>query len=167
MEQTRRFILTLIGIAVCGCMICAPAPPTPNPTPVGWEPMGAAMWTPGTLDVQVNSTIQSAGQGGNHLEFDLAVGSAGLSSATEVRVAIFVRNNGTQVGMTHRAVTLDRNTTNNFTMNAVICPSNASVISQPLQYEVWAAREGDHQLLERKTGTVTPACGGGSCGACR
>lgn len=158
----------LIGIAVCGCMICAPAPPT-TPSPVGWEPSGAAMWTPGTLDATVGNTILSAGQGGNHLEISLAVGSAGLSSATEVRVAAFIRSNGTQVGSTNRRVTLDRNTTNNFTMNVVICPSNVAVVDQELQFEVWAAREGDHQLLERKIGTVKPTCGqaGGTCGACQ
>ncbi|MBL8911032.1 MAG: hypothetical protein JNM17_10090 [Archangium sp.] len=166
MEQTRRFILTLIGIAVCGCMICTPTP-TPTPTPIGWEPMGSAMWTAGTLGAVVDSTVQSAGQGGNHLEINVTVGSAGLSSATEVRIAAFVRLNGTQLGSTNRVVTLDRMTTNDFTLNVQICPSSVAVVGQELQYEIWAAREGDHQLLERKTGTVTPACGGGSCGACR
>lgn len=127
------------------------------------------MWAPGTLDATVGSEILTAGQGGNHLEVNLAVGSAGLSTATEVRVAAFVRSNGTQVGTTNRRVTLDRTTTNSFTLNVVICPSNVAVVNQPLQYEIWAAREGDHQLLERKTGTVTPTCdqAGGTCGACR
>lgn len=165
METTRRFVLVLIGLWVCGCMICAPTP-TPTPSPVGWEPSGSALWPSGTMTASVDSLIQTAGQGGNHLEATVSIGPGGLSTATEVRIALFIRDGATQVASTSRTVTLDASSTQ-FTLNAQICPSSTPVIGKPLSWELWAAREGDHQLLAQRLGTVTPACAGSACGACQ
>lgn len=167
METTRRFVLVLIGLWVCGCMICAPTPtPTPTPSPVGWEPSGSALWPSGTMIASVDPLIQTAGQGGNHLQATVSIGAGGLSSATEVRIAVFLRTGPTLVGSSNRRVTLDASSTQ-FALNVQICPADRVVIGQALQWEIWAAREGDHQLLAQGLGTVTPACTGNECGACR
>jgi hypothetical protein len=165
--KTRRAVLVLVGIALCGCMICTPTPTPTPPTPVNWEPQGSALWSSGTFTATVNSAIQSAGQGGNHLEVDTTISAAGLSTASDVRIAAFIRNGATLVGSSNRLVTLSSSGGNDVTLNVQICPSNFMVVNQQLNVEVWAAREGDHQLLSRLTSTVTPACAAGSCGACQ
>lgn len=148
-------------------MICAPTP-TPTPQPFDWEPQGSALWSSGTFTANVNTAIMTAGQGGNHLDVNVNVSAAGLTTASEVRIAAFIRSGATLVGSTNRLVTLSTSDAGNqIELTLQICPSNAAVIGQPLLFEIWAAREGDHQLLSRMTSTVTPACGSGSCGTCR
>jgi hypothetical protein len=171
-------VWALIALAVCGCMICTP-PPTPSPPETSWEPSGAALWATGTLRTQLGADLHTAGQGGMHLLLGVAVGPGGYSTTTEVRFRAVARRGGALVGAAHRTATLtppanpdagvlaDGGFESLAEVPIVLCPpSNGPVLGQSLEVEVWAAREGDHQLLERTTLSVTPVCPGGGCSVC-
>ncbi|MFT3708604.1 MAG: hypothetical protein QM817_13210 [Archangium sp.] len=165
--KLEQLALVLIGAAACSCMICTPTPQPNPPTPFDWEPQGAALWASGTFTATVDSTIQTAGQGGNHLIVTTNISSAGLSTASDVRIAAFIRSGATLVGSSNRLITLTQGGGNDVQLNVQICPGNTPVVGKPLLVEVWAARDGDHQLLSRIDSNVTPSCAGSSCGACQ
>lgn len=177
MEKTKRVVWGLIGLAVCGCMICGPTPmPMPEPEQY-WDPVGAPSWPDASVQLKINPELQQgfAGQGADvrHLELEFTVAREVLGSATDVRVLMLAtRSNGTTVFRnsalrTFASANLQPGTDAGYSDLAIarICPARdpGPVIDELMHWTVQFARESDRQLLQRIETDLAPVCPSGSC----
>lgn len=176
METTKRTLWALLGLAVCGCLICGPVPP-PQPIPEEyWDPVGAAVWPTGAVQLQIQPMLQQgfAGQGAEvrHLELDFSIAREVFASSVNVRILMLAtRADGTTVFRNSALRTLSSGDLAPQSdagyvdqVIARVCPARdtGKVIGEPIHFVVQFARESDRQLLQRVEVDVTPVCSG-SC----
>ncbi len=177
MDTTKRVVWVLLGLAVCGCMICGPMP-MPMPVPEEyWDPVGSPSWPDASVQLKINPELQQgfAGQGADvrHLELEFTVAREVLTTTTDVRVLMLAtRSNGTTVFRnsalrTFSTGSLQPGTDAGYSDLAIarICPARDTgrIVGEPLRWTVQFARESDRQLLQRIETDVAAQCPSGSC----